>query len=90
MEMNKKMLEELRVLANIQDENIDYSDIPEITSLAGWEPNPFFKPVKAPISAKLDKDVIAWLKIHGSVSKFLNQICREKMQEERQELAQAM
>jgi hypothetical protein len=38
----------------------------------------------------LDKDVIAWLKIHGPVSKFLNQICREKMQEERQELAQAM
>ncbi len=90
MEMNKKMLEELRVLANIKDEDIDYSDIPEITSLTGWEPNPFFKPVKAPISAKLDKDVIAWLKIHGPVSKFLNQICREKMQEERQELAQAM
>ena len=84
------MLEELRVLANIKDEDIDYSDIPEITSLAGWEPNPFFKPVKAPISAKLDKDVIAWLKIHGPVSKFLNQKKKKKMQEERQELAQAM
>lgn len=90
MEINKKVLEELRSLANISDAEIDYSDIPEITNLIGWEPNPFFKPVKAPISAKLDKDVIAWLKIHGSISKFLNQICREKMQEERYKLVQAL
>ncbi len=84
------MVEELKALANMKDEDIDYSDIPEITDFTGWEPNPFFKPVKAPVSAKLDKDVIAWLKMHGSVSKFLNQICREKMQEERRELAQAI
>ncbi len=90
MDINKKMVEELKALANMKDEDIDYSDIPEITDFTGWEPNPFFKPVKAPVSAKLDKDVIAWLKMHGSVSKFLNQICREKMQEERRELAQAI
>lgn len=90
MDINKKMVEELKALANMKDEDIDYSDIPEVTDFTGWEPNPFFKPVKAPVSAKLDKDVIAWLKMHGSISKFLNQICREKMQEERKELAQAI
>lgn len=90
MDINKKMVEELKALANMKDEDIDYSDTPEITDFTGWEPNPFFKPVKAPVSAKLDKDVIAWLKMHGSISKFLNQICREKMQEERKELAQAI
>ena len=90
MDINKKMVEELKALANMNDEDIDYSDIPEIIDFTGWEPNPFFKPVKAPVSAKLDKDVIAWLKMHGSVSKFLNQICREKMLEERKELAQAI
>lgn len=90
MDINKKMVEELKALANMKDEDIDYSDIPEIADFTGWEPNPFFKPIKAAVSAKLDKDVIAWLKMHGSVSKFLNQICREKMQEERKELAQAI
>jgi uncharacterized protein (DUF4415 family) len=90
MKINKNMLEELKALESMRDEDIDYSDIPEITDFTGWEPNPFFKPIKAPISAKLDKDVIAWLKIHGSVSKFLNQICREKMFEEKQKLAHAL
>lgn len=84
------MVEELKALVNMKDEDIDYSDIPEVTDFTGWEPNPFFKPVKAPVSAKLDKDVIAWLKMHGSISKFLNQICRERMQEERKELAQVI
>lgn len=90
MEKNKKMLEELKNLAEMPDEDIDYSDIPEVTNLVGWEPNPFFKPIKASISAKLDKDVIAWLKMHGSVSAFLNRLCREKMFEEHQMLAHSL
>ena len=87
MEINKKMLEELKILKDMPDDEVDYSDIPDVTSLVGWEPNPFFKPIKAPISAKLDKDVIAWLKMHGSISGFLNKLCREKMFEEHQKLA---
>lgn len=59
MEINKKILEELNILKNMPDSNIDYSDIPEVTSLVGLKPSLFFKPIKAPISAKLDKDVIA-------------------------------
>jgi uncharacterized protein (DUF4415 family) len=90
MNTDKKMLEELKTLATLKDEDIDFSDIPEINDFTGWEQNPFFKPIKAPISAKLDKDVIAWLKMHGSISKFLNQICREKMQEEKQSIIQAL
>lgn len=90
MEINKKMLEELNALENISDDDIDYLDIPEVTSLIGWEPNPFFKPIKAPISAKLDKDVIAWLKMHVSISGFLNKLCREKMHEEHEKLASAI
>ena len=90
MEINKKMLEELKLLATMPDEDIDYSEIPEVINLVGWEPNPLFKPIKAPISAKLDKDVILWLKMHGSVSGFLNKLCREKMFEEYRNLAHAL
>jgi len=84
------MLEEIRDLAKMSDDDIDYSDIPDVTNLKGWEPNPFFKPIKAQISAKLDKDVIAWLKMHGSISGFLNAICREKMSEEQHKLINAL
>lgn len=90
MNPSKEMLKELKLLANIKDEDIDFSDIPEIMDFTDWKPNPFFKPIKAPISAKLDKDIIAWLKMHGPVSKFLNQICREKMQEEKQLIMRAL
>ena len=90
MEINKKMLEELKTLSTMPDEEIDYSDIAEVTDLVGWGANPLFKPLKAPISAKLDRDVIVWLKIHGSVSSFLNRLCREKMYEEHQRLAHAL
>ena len=90
MEINKKMLEELKTLKDMTDDEIDYSDIPEVTTLKGWQPNPLFKPIKAPISAKLDKDVIAWLKMHGSLSGFLNKLCREKMFEEHQKLVRAL
>ena len=90
MEINKKMLEELQILNGMVDDEIDYSDIPEVTTLKGWQPNPLFKPIKAPISAKLDKDVIAWLKMHGSLSGFLNKLCREKMFEEHQKLIKAL
>lgn len=90
MEINKKMLEELKTLSAMPDEEIDYSDIPDVTNLVGWQPNPLFKPIKAPISAKLDKDVITWLKMHGSASSFLNRLCREKMFEEHQNLAHAL
>ena len=90
MEINKKMLEELKILNSMADDEIDYSDMPEVTTLKGWQPNPLFKPIKAPISAKLDKDVIAWLKMHGSLSGFLNKLCREKMFEEHQKLIKAL
>ena len=75
--------QQIEHLKNLPDEAIDFSDVPEAMQLTGWEPNPFFKPVKGQLSAKLDKDLIAWLKLHGEVSKFLNRIVREKMLEER-------
>jgi len=51
--------------------------------ITAWEPNPFFKPVKAQLSAKIDRDILAWLKLHGEVSKFLNKLLRDRMLEER-------
>lgn len=79
----KTRQEQLDYIKNQKDEDIDYTDAPAITDFTNWHPNPFFKPVKAQISAKIDKDILAWLKMHGEVSKFLNKVLREKMLEER-------
>ena len=79
----KTRQEQIEFLKNLKDEDIDFSDIPEITDLTGWEPNPFFKPIKVQLSAKVDKDIFAWLKMHGEASKFLNKILRDKMIDER-------
>jgi uncharacterized protein (DUF4415 family) len=82
----KTRQEQIKYLNNLKDEEIDFSDIPEVTDFKNWKPNPFFKPVKVQLSAKIDKDIFAWLKLHGEVSKFLNKILREKMFSERSEI----
>ena len=33
------MIEELKALSTMSDEEIDYSDIAEVTDLVGWEPS---------------------------------------------------
>ena len=77
--------QQIKHLSNISDEKIDFSGIPEMTQYSGWEPNPFFKPIKGQLSEKIDKDIIAWLKKrHNKVSSFVNTLLREKMLEERQ------
>lgn len=75
--------EQIKYLKNLKDEDIDFSDAPEVSDLSGWQPNSFFKPIKVQLSAKVDKDILAWLRMHGEVSKHLNKILREKMLEER-------
>ncbi len=81
----KTRKEQIEYLKNLKDENINYSDAPAVTDFIDWQPNPFFKSVKVQLSAKIDKDILAWLKLHGEVSKFLNEILRQRMFKERQQ-----
>lgn len=81
----KTRKQQIEYIKNLKDDDIDYSDAPEVTDFTHWEPNPFFKPIKVQLSAKIDKDIFAWLKVHGKVSEFLNAMLRQKMFEERQQ-----
>jgi uncharacterized protein (DUF4415 family) len=79
-ETQKKGLE---ALDKIKDEDIDFSDIPELTEKF-WKNavrgNPFFRPVKKAVSLRLDADVIAWLKKDGAgYQTRANNILRERM-----------
>jgi len=74
---------ELNRVSAIKDEDIDFSDIPEIKDLAGLQPRldrSLYKPIKVAVTCKLDADVVAWLKQGGKgYQTRLNSILRQVM-----------
>jgi uncharacterized protein (DUF4415 family) len=64
------------------DDEIDTSDSPEWTAqdFARAEQGKFYRPVKAQITAKLDMDVLSWLKSQGpGYQSRMNAILRREM-----------
>ena len=72
----------LRAMGARSESEIDTSDSPELTA-AQWanaERGKFYRPLKAQITAKVDKDVLAWLKADGpGYQSRLNAILRRAM-----------
>jgi uncharacterized protein (DUF4415 family) len=67
MSKNKKIpsvQEQLDALDSMKDKDIDYSDIPEILDWEGAERGKFYRPVKKPVTLRLDADVLEWFKHH--------------------------
>jgi uncharacterized protein (DUF4415 family) len=75
----------LAAIANLRDEEIDTSDIPELPPSA-WKKavrGRFYRPVKQAVSLRLDADVVAWLKQPGKgYQTRANHILRERMMAE--------
>jgi len=72
----------LKRLAARPDAEIDTSDIPELTDaqLAEMKRPEHFRPVKKQITARLDADVLAWLKAGGKgYQSRMNAILRQAM-----------
>ena len=61
----KKPDQELEALRQLRDEDIDTSDVPEVTDWSKAVVGKFYRPLKQSISLRLDVDVVAWLKSHG-------------------------
>jgi uncharacterized protein (DUF4415 family) len=59
------LIAELDALDAMDNENIDLSDMPEIVDWSKAERGKFYRPVKGPVSIRLDTDVIAWFKASG-------------------------
>ena len=72
----------LRALADRQDSEIDFSDIPELTG-EQWknaERGHFYRPVKRQITARVDADVLECLKSQGKgYQSRINAILRREM-----------
>jgi uncharacterized protein (DUF4415 family) len=80
--LTAEQVAELKALAGFPDEDIDLSDIPE-TSAEQWKNavgGRFYKPIKQQITARIDSDVLAWLKAPGKgYQARINAILRREM-----------
>ena len=57
----------LKRLDALPDEQINYDDIPKLTNaqLAEMQPAQVYRPLKKQITARVDADVLVWLKSQG-------------------------
>jgi uncharacterized protein (DUF4415 family) len=72
----------LEALADQPDSDIDFSDIPEMTdeAIKTAVRGRFYRPVKRQITARVDADVLEWLKSQGKgYQSRINAILRREM-----------
>ena len=62
---SRKQSKELKALAALPDKMIDLSDLPEAGDWRGAVVGKFYRPIKKPVTIRLDADVLAWLKSQG-------------------------
>lgn len=77
---------EFQRLVKMSDKDIDYSDIPEIDLDRLGKPliGRFYRPIKKPISIRLDADVLEWFKDHSDkYQALINAVCRAYMEKHR-------
>jgi uncharacterized protein (DUF4415 family) len=79
---------EIAAIAAKTDAAIDFSEMPEVIDWTGAEVGRFFRPVKRPVTMRLDDDVIEWLKSYGrGYQTKANLLLRHAMEASRQAMA---
>jgi uncharacterized protein (DUF4415 family) len=64
--VSEKQADELRRLAEEDEEAVDTGDIPEITNWEDAVRGRFYRPVKEQITLRIDADVLAWFRAGGN------------------------
>jgi uncharacterized protein (DUF4415 family) len=81
-ELTKADIAQLKALAVRLDSEIDFSDIPELTDeqLKNTVRGRFYRPVRKQVTARLDADLLDWLKKQGKgYQSRMNAILRREM-----------
>jgi uncharacterized protein (DUF4415 family) len=80
--VENKFENEINKLNGMIDEDLDFSDIPEIDFDKLGKPivGKFYRPLKKPISIRMDVDVLEWFKSYNHYQKIINTLCRNYMQ----------
>ncbi|MGE3550849.1 MAG: BrnA antitoxin family protein [Geobacter sp.] len=74
-------LKNLKRLAERRGDEIDFTDIPEVSDFSGFEVGRLYRPVKESVTVRLDADVVNWLKRDGKgYQTRLNAILRREME----------
>jgi uncharacterized protein (DUF4415 family) len=75
---------ELRALRRMKDSNIDTTDIPPVLDWSKAVVGKFYRPIKKPLTIRLDADVLDWLKGQGKgYQTRINALLRSSMERER-------
>jgi uncharacterized protein (DUF4415 family) len=79
--LTKNQAEEIRTLRRTNDEEIDLTDIPEVTDWSNAVVGKFYRPVKKSLTIRIDADVLVWLKGQGKgYQTRINGLLREAME----------
>jgi len=82
--VSRKVAKELAALARMPDDKIDLTDAPEVREWRGAVVGKFYRPIKKPVTIRVDADVLAWLKRQGSgYQTRINKLLREAMERNR-------
>jgi uncharacterized protein (DUF4415 family) len=82
--VSRKVAKELAALARMPDNQIDLTDAPEVREWRGAVVGKFYRPIKKPVTIRVDADVLAWLKRQGSgYQTRINKLLREAMEGKR-------
>jgi uncharacterized protein (DUF4415 family) len=80
--IGEKQRRELQRVARLPDAQIDFSDAAEVTpSAASVHVGRFYRPIKQPVSLRVDADVLAWFRARGKkYQTYMNEVLRREMQ----------
>jgi uncharacterized protein (DUF4415 family) len=86
MKLTKDQVKKLEALKRMKDEDIDFSDIPELTGPRNFVVGKFYRPVKKSLTIRIDADVLAWVKSQGKgYQTRINRYLREAMNNARKQ-----
>jgi uncharacterized protein (DUF4415 family) len=63
--LTPKLRAELKVLAAMPDSEIDTAEMPPITDWSRAARGPFYRPIKRPLSLRVDADIVDWFQRQG-------------------------
>ena len=63
--LSKEQQRDIAALAKKKDEDIDFSDMPEIVDWSQAEMGKFYRPAKRSVTMRVDEDILKWLKSYG-------------------------
>jgi len=91
-DLTPEMIEELKALAALPDDQIDTDDIPEapIENMRHGVRGPYYRALKTSVTIRLDADVVAWFKETAESGKYqseINRVLRQHMADKQRKSA---